>query len=69
LKASANDECGNRSEGWNVIGKTSGSVDGTAATGEIAVFALALSGSVFGPWLVVVPISLATPTEPLAGAV
>ena len=41
----------------------------TSASGEIAVVAVAVSGSVFGPWLVDVPISPATTTDPVAGAV
>ena len=41
----------------------------TSASGEIAVVDVVVSGSVFGPWLVDVPISLAMTTEPLAGAV
>ena len=41
----------------------------TSASGEIAVVDVVVSGSVFGPWLVLVPISLAITTEPLAGAV
>ena len=41
----------------------------TSARGEIAVVPLALSASVFDPWLVVVPMVLDTVTEPDAGAV
>ena len=41
----------------------------TSATGETAVVALALSGRVFGPWLVVVPINPLIVAEPLGGAV
>ena len=44
-------------------------VDDTSANGEIAVAALVVSGCVFGPWLVDVPIVLLTFTEPLGGAV
>lgn len=41
----------------------------TSAKGEIAVVLVVVSVSVFGPWLVDVPISLAMITDPLAGAV
>lgn len=41
----------------------------TSASGDTAVVLVAVSANVFGPWLVVVPISLAMITEPLAGAV
>ena len=40
----------------------------TSATGEMAVVPLALSGSVFGPWLIVVVIDAARLTDPVAGA-
>ena len=40
----------------------------TSASGEIAVVALLLSASVFGPWLVEVPIMLDSVTDPLVGA-
>ena len=41
----------------------------TSARGETAVAALAVSGSVFGPWLVAVPIVPVTVTDPALGAV
>jgi hypothetical protein len=41
----------------------------TSASGEIPVVPVAVSGSVFGPWLVDVPIPLLAVTDPLAGAV
>ena len=40
----------------------------TSASGETAVVPVALSGSVFGPWLVVVEIAALTVTAPVAGA-
>jgi hypothetical protein len=41
----------------------------TSASGETAVVPVAVSGSVFGPWFVDVPIPLLAVTDPLAGAV
>ena len=41
----------------------------TSARAEIAVVPLEVSGCVLGPWLVVVPMPLATVTAPDAGAV
>ena len=41
----------------------------TSASGEMAVVCWSVSGSVFGPWLVDVPMPALTPTAPLPGAV